>query len=208
MRRFIAAPAFDRTAKRLELTRLPPHDDKGLLPPIDDEEGHYAPYRVSLETFLARFLVSPARARLCASLLELRRRLHELGMRGTFQWVSGSFVENHPLEPEDMDVVVFFERTGAWKNPKEDEAKMARSPELFDRAHDALSIDASYVVLHQESTIARAIHYYALYAHTRSRVWKGFVELPGYDVATDAAADAIVAKKRASYAQLGGGSST
>ncbi len=114
MRDFLSKGVIQASAKRLELDELPPHDAEGMLPPRVDGEGLFAPYRISLDHFIDRFATGPDRAQLSASLLAFRRSVHEVLMVSPAMWIAGSFVELRAHQPEDIDAVVFFERTGVW----------------------------------------------------------------------------------------------
>jgi len=95
----------------------------GILPPFTGDPTDrttMSPFRVTVQEFVASFALTRERVQILHGLLELRRRIHELGITRGVQWIDGSFVEmnDNVRAPRDVDVVTFFV---GWRSSTTDE---------------------------------------------------------------------------------------
>lgn len=178
---------------------IPPWTGSGILPPIRPGEPGISsvrsPYQVSLVSVVERFATTPERIRILDGLLRYRHDLSDIGIREGFQWLGGSFMEdverteNRP--PNDLDVVNFLDLNGAAQDV------IAKShPDLFrnDLAKSHYILDVYTHVLMAPMTnhdVKRVAYWYSMWAHQRSGVWKGFLQID-IDPAQDADARKIL----------------
>ena len=165
---------------------VPNWNSAGLLPPIDHNDPvslQRSPYEVSVVELVAGLAVTRERKEIVGGLLQYRAALHALGFLNGFQWVNGSFctdvetLENRP--PSDIDVVTFLHSPAGMDVA----AVVAHNPQLFfsDRAKATFRCDA-YVVDFGRATpelvAMQAAYWSSVWGHTRSGVWKGFLQIP------------------------------
>jgi hypothetical protein len=176
---------MERSPLRDDESGIPEHRADGTLPPfVGDQKDRMkrgAPYHATLEQVLERLVTSPGRARIFSGYLDLSAELHAEGIQGGFQWVGGSFVERGP-EPNDIDLVTFFERPRAWTSRQIELEAVTRAPHLFTQAaaKQRFSCDAFYVDASCDAArlVRWTTKWYSLYAHGRDgRQWKGFLWL-------------------------------
>jgi hypothetical protein len=172
---------------------IPEWNISGILPPISPgEPGHSmnrSPYRAGLLDVVESFSSSPERRRILTGLLDYRAALHEVGLKKGFQWLNGSFLEAVEVtdirSPRDVDVVTFFHLP----DQVDQESLVQKHPHLFEPAMTKQSflVDAYLLRLgtpSQKSFVKRVSYWYSMWSHTRTGVWKGFVEVdlsPGED---------------------------
>lgn len=182
---------------------VPSHNKEGLIPPMDvaDPTSHYrSPYPTTWDEVIARFATSLKRVEILLGLVAYRDALRGEGIVDGFQWLTGSFVEQIPREPNDVDVVTFFHApAGLAAKP------VAALQKLFDPRQtkklyhcDAYPIVLTYppgegapvpvVAVHN---VGQTAYWYGLFSHRRGTdAWKGFVQLPLALKADDDAAQA------------------
>jgi hypothetical protein len=172
---------------------IPGWNISGILPPISPgEPGHSinrSPYRAELMDVVDNFSSSPERRQILTGLLDYRAALHGVGLNKGFQWLDGSFLEAVEVieirSPRDVDVVTFFHLP----EQIDQNTLVQEHPHLFDPAKTRQNflVDAYLLRLgapSQKSFVKRVSYWYSMWSHTRSGVWKGFVEVdlsPGED---------------------------
>lgn len=138
-----------------------------------------------------RFGTSEHRCTILRGLLHYRTELRRIGVARAFQWLDGSFVENIPREPNDIDAVTFAEqvpRLGALQTSDQ---------ELFDasKTKQRFSCDAYLVQLaiaNRAKMVERVAYWYGLFSHRRVTFeWKGIVQVDLDDARQDT--EALVA---------------
>ena len=96
---------------------IPPWNHQHVLPLVLSpskslRRGDRFPYRATMLDLVDRFAIYAKRMRTLDGFLQYRSALRDKGIRGGFQWIGGSFVENvEKIElrsPKDIDVVSFF----------------------------------------------------------------------------------------------------
>ncbi len=166
---------------------IPEWDYNKVLPPIhpDTPEGqehkvqYRAPYRASLEQFVARFVTTPERAELVDKFLDYRTALYQYGISEGFQWINGSFVEDienrapDRHSPADIDVVTFYYLR---ENTHQDYRR------LFDPAitKTNFNVDAYGIELGvplDMGTVELISNWHSLWSHRRDQTWKGFIRV-------------------------------
>jgi hypothetical protein len=176
---------------------IPEFSRYGKLPPYvgrADSFGDRSPYPTTMREFVARFGTSPDRCELLRHFLAYRRALWEVGLRGGFQWVNGSFVEDSERvrcrSPSDLDVVTFAPILSLSEDHAVIASCMKENVALFthDSVKSAYRCDAYFVdtsLLSTERIVASAAYWCSLFGHDRDKVWKGFVRI---DLADDVGA--------------------
>jgi len=166
---------------------IPEWNAQGVISPIDvtDPTSTFrSPYWVKLTDLPLRFSQSDERREILSGLLKYRSELHKLNIRAGFQWLDGSFMENIEIlesrPPGDIDVVTFYrlpegetQRTLLDKNP--DLFDSQKAEERKARYH----VDAYLVSLNSEGErlVSRSAYWYSVWAHRRSALWKGFLQI-------------------------------
>ena len=179
---------------------VPSHNREGLIPPFDEANPtsrYRSPYPTTWDEVIERFATSERRVEILLGLVAYRDALRDNGIVDGFQWLTGSFVEQIPREPGDVDVVTFL-HVPAGLTP-------AASRPLFDTRHtkaafhcDAYPVVLSYPSGHSTppprvavSIVDHTTYWYSLFSHRRvTAAWKGFVQLPFISREDDAAAKA------------------
>lgn len=174
---------------------IPDWNVHGVLPPYLDGTGHAgrAPYRVALADVVLRFGSTPRRAALLTGFLAFRKALHGHGLVRGFQWLDGSFLEDiETLEaraPNDIDVVTFYHESVGISQKE----LLAKDPLLFsfdaanrDARKAQFGVDAflSSFTGTPEALVARSTYWYSMWAHRRTDLWKGYLQVdlaPGED---------------------------
>lgn len=163
---------------------VPSWNAAGLLPAhdIDNPVSHQrSPYQVTVVDLVRTLATSPERQVIAKGFLRYREALHALGFERGFQWINGSFCTDiETLEqrsPGDIDVVTFFESPALM-----DKGLIAAThPELFDShaAKQQFSCDAYVVDMTGTSAflIAQAAYWSSVWGHSRSGIWKGFLQV-------------------------------
>jgi hypothetical protein len=171
-------------AMSTNMNAIPAWSPEGVLPPINPANAtspHRSPYVVSLLDYVMRFGATPDRREVLSGFLGYRSALHAAGLTRGFQWLDGSFVENVELiekrSPNDTDVVTFFHLP-----PGTTQRQLAEQhPGVVDHGglKKTFRVDAYLVHLGVEpERLAReSAYWYSIWAHRRSEVWKGFVQV-------------------------------
>lgn len=188
---------------------IPDWNVHGVLPPYLDgsNSAGRAPYRVALTDVVLRFASTPRRAELLTGFMAFRKALHGHGLTRGFQWLDGSFLEDietlEARDPKDIDVVTFYhEVVGISQRDL-----MASDQLLF--SFDAANRDArkaqfgvdSFLLSFTgtpEALMARSTYWYSMWAHRRTDLWKGYLQVDLAPVEDDKAAELL----RATKAQL------
>jgi hypothetical protein len=167
---------------------IPDHSWDGLLPPWEGRDPttnvNRSPYRCSWQDIIDRFATSPKRIDILLGLLGYRALLRDHGVTIGFQWLTGSFVERINREPNDVDVVTFFQVPAAFSQ--------ADAEALFNHGHnkktyfcDHYPVPLSYPVSpdadpteHGAVLVDNTTYWYGLFSHRRDTyAWKGFLRL-------------------------------
>jgi hypothetical protein len=161
---------------------IPAWNSLGLLPPIDPTlpiSPARSPYPVSLKDVVMRFSTSPKRQAVLKGFLGYRAELHRLGIATGFQWIDGSFFEDvetiEQRAPKDIDVVTFFHSPPSFDLSDADAQFFEQSV-----AKDRFKVDAYYVEFEQLTPRELAFwsaYWYSMWAHRRTQVWKGFLQI-------------------------------
>lgn len=190
---------------------IPPWNPGGVIPPVNPASPASAdrsPYFVSLSDFVLRFGTSADRRRVLDGFLRYRGRLHAAGLVDGFQWLDGSFLEQIELlegrSPNDLDVVTFFRLPPGMVLA----TAIGRAPDAFPAtaaAHATLKanflVDPYFVPLDSppERLVSRAAYWYSMWAHRRTGLWKGYLQ-----VDLGSAGDAAAAGHLTALATAGG----
>lgn len=158
----------------------------GVIPPI--RPGHElgsprSPYRVSLNQFIDLFATSQERIDILKGFLGFRTLLHSSQIVSGFQWVDGSFMEHveatQNRAPNDLDVVTFFNLPEDSDSP---ESFFEKNRHCFDKefVKKQFKIDSFFVEMSKnspEQLVKNSAYWYSVWGHTRSGLWKGFLEV-------------------------------
>ncbi|QPT40347.1 DUF6932 family protein [Oligella ureolytica] len=129
-----------------------------------------------------RFGSSIKRLEILQGFLNYRKNLHMLGLVQGVQWLDGSFVESiEVLEgraPNDIDVVTFA-------NMPEGESQKSlldSNSSLFipTAIRQTYKVDGYCIFLDGQANqnfIKQVTYWYSMWSHTRSKQWKGFLQL-------------------------------
>lgn len=166
--------------------RLPEWNSQGFLPAILPGEAGYSLnrslYAISCIELVERFGSSIKRLEILQGFLNYRKNLHALGLVQGVQWLDGSFVENiEVLEgraPNDIDVVTFA-------NMPEGESQKSlldNNSSLFipTAIRQTYQVDGYCIFLDGQANqnfIKQVTYWYSMWSHTRSKQWKGFLQL-------------------------------
>lgn len=163
------------------MVAIPPHGLNGVLPPFvgaDAASAKHSPYRAPLSEFVDRFATSARRVAILQGFFDLRRELKSLGVTTGVQWLDGSFTEQIPREPNDLDVITFFDPPAAWSAPAV-AAGVSTRRDVFDatEARKKYLCDAYYVGT-DRLTPRLLLYWYGLFGHRRGSLeWKGLIEV-------------------------------
>jgi hypothetical protein len=163
---------------------IPPHRADGTLPPVTAADVQHpeqmTPFRATLEELVRRFALSRERLRILEGFFAFRARLRAHGLVSGFQWIGGGFLELRAREPEDIDVVTFFRRPGAWATREDDERTARAEPDTFTAAgaRARYRCDAFFVDLGSPDVVRWATYWCGLHSHQADTdAWKGFLEV-------------------------------
>jgi hypothetical protein len=178
---------------------IPAWTSDGVLPPINPSrpvDPQRSPYVVSLTDYVLRFGDTSERRTIIEGFLRYRAALHAAGLLQGFQWLDGSFLEHieriEGRAPRDIDVVTFYRLP-----PGVTQRQLATAlGALLDPGFAKVTyhIDGYLVGLgmEPERLVEHSVYWYSVWAHRRSQLWKGFVQVDLTD-AEDAAATATLA---------------
>jgi hypothetical protein len=175
---------------------IPPFNAHEVLPPFlgtPTQRSGRSPFLATIDEVVDRFATSDRRRSILTGLLNFRTSLRAAGMVVGNQWLDGSFVENRPTEPNDVDVVTFHELAPA------DEAAFASANLALVRSSAtkaAYMVDAYFVSLRSLGAVADATYWYGLFSHQRvTERWKGILQVPLASSDDDGPARALLAKR-------------
>lgn len=166
----------------MKTTTVPMWSPSGLLSPVLDGQfagRHRSPYVVPLIDMVRHLGTSFERRQILLGFLQYRSVLHRSGLCEGFQWLAGSFVEHIELmeqrPPQDMDIVTFLHSPPGFKPAADD-------MHVFDHAlaKSRYRIDGYFVDLRTligKHLVHEAAYWYSLFAHRRTLVWKGFLQV-------------------------------
>jgi hypothetical protein len=151
-----------------------------------------------------RFATTPERTSVLEGLLNYRAELHKSGITTGFQWLDGSFIEHIELlearPPKDVDVVTFFRLPSGM-----DENTFAQNNrDLFLPAKTKVRyrVDAYPFLLQDkmnERHVKQISYWYSMWAHRRTGLWKGFLQVDLSSSEDSPARDALDLIKGAQY---------
>lgn len=183
---------------------IPPLSLSGVLPPYQGSNpalvAARAPYLTTTVEIVSRFGSSPERLSIIEGLMRYRQALADLGLTEGFQWVDGSFVEDcekrRGRPPGDIDIVTFLRRPSTLQNPDDWHAFVHTNITTFrglitPASKDEFHCDAYFVELdtQPDSLVAVTHYWYGLFSHCRdTSEWKGLLQIPLNDPASDAQA--------------------
>lgn len=171
---------------------IPNHSHTGVLPPFlpgtsPGDVGAMAPYKTTLLNFAQRFATSSERIGILKGLIAYRNALRGIGVRGGFQWVDGSFVEDcervRGRAPKDLDLITFSVRPTAYSDVGRWRQFIHTRPDLF-KPEDSKKLflcDAYFVDLnvHPVQIVNVTRYWFGLFSHQRDTfIWKGLLEIP------------------------------
>ncbi|MGK0162473.1 DUF6932 family protein, partial [Pseudomonas mosselii] len=136
--------------------------------------------------------------------LEHRTELHSMGMDEGFQWLDGSFTENIELierrAPNDIDVVTFTPADDIFYEGLSHEQSRLLGLTRDDKAYVKGRYKVDFYVQSlsdaPELLVEMTSYWYSMWAHRRSKQWKGFLRIDLNPWQDQAAVDALNAKKR------------
>lgn len=174
---------------------IPNHNHAGVLPPFlpgasPHELGAMAPYRVSLLDMAQKFATSAERLEILKGLVAYRDELRRIGIRGGFQWIDGSFVEDcervRGRSPQDVDLITFSGRPQAYLDTDQWRQFIHSRPDLFnpEDSKKSFSCDAYFVdlTIHPIHIVNQTRYWFGLFSHQRDTfLWKGMLEIPFTD---------------------------
>ncbi len=167
---------------------IPDWNVHGVLPPYLDgtRSAGRTPYRVSLPDVVLRFATSAHRCVLLKGYLEFRKAIHDAGLQNGFQWLDGSFMEDietlESRQPKDIDVLTFYHETVGISQLD----LMTKSQLLFsfgkthrDARKAQFGVDSivSSMSGTPEELIERSTYWYSMWAHRRTDLWKGYLQV-------------------------------
>lgn len=133
---------------------------------------------------IERFGTNPQRCGILEGFLVYRSFLHGLGITDGFQWVDGSFVEDKERRrgepPKDIDVVTYFKppATLTRNSLSTEQESLLFDP---DATKEKFRVDGLIMPFGEASTedfIEETAYWHGLFSHTRTGVWKGFLQIP------------------------------
>lgn len=185
---------------------IPEWNPEGLLPPINEQNPtgtDRSPYEIDLLALIGRFAISQDRCQILDGYLSHRSELHRMGMAEGFQWLNGSFAENIELidqrAPRDIDVVTF-----TFAGDEFYDALQPGQLRLLGATREAKSflkhqykVDFYLQSLRDppERLVEMTSYWYSMWAHRRSKQWKGFLRVD-LDPREDRAALAMLTARK------------
>lgn len=164
------------------MAAIPPHNLNGVLPPFAGADvtslATHSPYRAPLSEVVDRFATSTRRIEILKGFFALRRELKFLGITHGVQWLDGSFTEQIPKEPNDMDIVTIFVPPTEWSNPVALAAAASRTDIFNARESKKKYLCDAYYLDSQSLDMRMLIYWYGLFGHRRATFeWKGLIEV-------------------------------
>ncbi|PHN45990.1 DUF6932 family protein [Pseudomonas syringae] len=185
---------------------IPSWNAEGLIPPVNETNPagfDRSPYDVDLVAFVEHFATSIDRCVILEGYLSHRVELHTLGMQDGFQWLDGSFTENIELierrAPRDIDVVTFISEGDDFYNALNAQQLRILGQSRDDKAFIKQQFKVDFYVQSlldpPETLVEMTSYWYGMWAHRRSKQWKGFLRVD-LDSGQDLAAQAALAAKK------------
>lgn len=169
---------------------IPSFTISGVLPPYlgptATDPAAMSPYETTLTRIANRLCGSDARKVIFRGLLQYRLALDGLGLISGFQWLSGSFLEDieaiESRAPRDVDVVTFVHRPVAFADDAAWQTFTSTHVNLFNpvQAKATYRCDAYFVDMDTmpENIVNQTRYWFGLFAHRRTGIWKGLLQLP------------------------------
>jgi hypothetical protein len=168
---------------------IPDFTISGVLPPYlgptATDPAAMSPYETTLTRIANKLCASDERKAIFRGLLQYRQALSGLGLVTGFQWLSGSFMEDieaaESRSPRDIDVVTIVHRP-AGLDDSATQALIATNPNIFvpAQAKATYHCDAYFIDLDilPEAIVNQTRYWFGLFAHRRTGIWKGLLQLP------------------------------
>lgn len=167
---------------------IPDFTISGVLPPYVGSPlnpASMSPYETSLTRIANKLCASDERRTIFRGLLQYRQALNGVGVTNGFQWLSGSFLEDieniESRPPGDIDIVTFVHRPPGMDDAAV-QAMVAANQNIFvpPQAKATYKCDAYFVDLDMlpEAIVAQTRYWFGLFAHRRTGIWKGLLQLP------------------------------
>jgi hypothetical protein len=183
---------------------IPNFTISGVLPPYlgptAKNPAAMSPYETTLARIANRLCGSDERKVIFRGLLQYRLALSGVGLTNGFQWLSGSFLEDieaiESRAPRDIDVVTFVHRPAAAAADPAWQAFVNTNINLFAPAQTKATYrcDAYFVDMttEPENVVNQTRYWFGLFAHRRTGIWKGLLQLPLAVTQDDTDASVIV----------------
>ncbi|PWK29565.1 DUF6932 family protein [Pseudomonas sp. OV226] len=167
---------------------IPEWNPEGLLPPINELNPagmDRSPYEIDLLAFIERFAISKDRCQILDGYLSHRAELHRMGMEQGFQWLNGSFAEHIELTdqraPRDIDVVTFtFAGDEFYDALQPGQLRLlgaTREAQSFLKQQYKVDFYIQSLRDAPERLVEMTSYWYSMWAHRRSKQWKGFLRV-------------------------------
>lgn len=168
---------------------IPNFTISGVLPPYlgptATNPAAMSPYETTLARIANRLCGSDERKVIFRGLLQYRLALNGTGLTSGFQWLSGSFLEDieaiESRAPRDVDVVTFIHRPAAVADDAAWQTFTNTHVHLFHpvQAKATYRCDAYFVDMdtEPENIVNQTRYWFGLFAHRRTGIWKGLLQL-------------------------------
>lgn len=184
---------------------IPEWNAEGLIPPINEQNPaglDRSPYEVGLLAFVEHFATSIERCAILEGYLSHRASLHQMGMNSGFQWLDGSFTENIELidrrAPRDIDVVTFTpEGDDFYDDLTPEELRILglnRADKAFVKQQFKVDFYVQSLCDAPEALVEMTSYWYSMWAHRRSKQWKGFLRVDLDPLHDQAAKDILITR--------------
>ena len=170
---------------------IPNFTISGVLPPFlgptATDPALMSPYATSLTRVANKLCPSNERKVIFRGLLQYRQALAAIGFISGFQWLSGSFLEDietiESRPPNDIDLITFVHRPAAALDDAALQALMAANLGLFvpTQTKATYHCDAYFVDMDipmPENIVNQTRYWFGLFAHRRTGIWKGLLQIP------------------------------
>jgi hypothetical protein len=145
-----------------------------------------SPYSTSVAEVYGRFSTTDVRKAILTNWIAYRQDLRSIGIEHGFQWLAGSFVEDKPAPPKDLDLVVFVHRPVSHVTDQAFQTLLMSRPELFRRALVKQKYMLDVFIIDLGGTIDAAVlvsgYFLQLFSHQRDTFfWKGILRVEQED---------------------------
>ena len=178
---------------------IPDFSPAGVLPPyLGDAAGTLrSPYQTTTLELVERLGTTTHRLHIIEGYLNYRDALRGAGFTTGVQWLDGSFMEDKV--PNDIDVVSWVHRS---MDVATQRSLISSHPGVFDpKESKRLYLTDAYLVnlaTPNLNFLQQATYWFGLFSHQRrTERWKGMLAVPVGDAASDQAARAAIAQRRA-----------